>query len=45
MGDERKTKKKEKSFVVRDKRFSSSRREGRTAQIKKEEKIEELTQS
>ena len=41
MGDERKNEEQEKSFVVRDKRFSSKQEEKGEPQIKKEEKIEE----
>ena len=41
MGDERKNEEQEKSFVVRDKRFSSKQEEKGEPQIKKEKKIEE----
>jgi hypothetical protein len=41
MGDERKNEEQEKSFVVRDKRFSSKQEEKAEPQIKKEEKVEE----
>jgi len=41
MGDERKSEEQEKSFVVRDKRFSSRQEEKGESQIKKEEKMEE----
>jgi hypothetical protein len=43
MGDERKNEEQEKSFIVRDKRFSSKQEKKGETQDKKEEKMEEPT--
>ncbi len=41
MGDDKRDEEQEKSFVVRDKRFSAKKEEKEESQIKEEEKIEE----